>query len=196
MGLIFQSYASDGVGIDDQLMDLQPTSSSQPSFPSSGLLCWSTSRIPSFGTSWYPVSGAVPGVLTLGTVEPVLVQGAQDMEVDLTGSAAEITVVVLHPLLLLIKRMDTHRPVLKEREEVRAFGRVWPQGVLARISITEPHNPASSLNQQLGIGKGQGWQGHPGGSANLNHNRRLHLDGHRPRGSMMIEVKVPRTWVR
>ena len=132
----------------------------------------------------------------LGTVEPVLVRGAQDMEVDLTGSAAEITVVVLHPLLLLIKRMDTHRPVLKDREEVRVFGRVWPQGVSARISITEPHNPASSLNQQLGIGKGQRWQGHPGGSVNLNHNRRLHLDGHRPRGSMMIEVKVPRTWVR
>ena len=102
------------------------------------------------------MSGVVPGVLILGIVEPALVQGVQDMEVDLTGSAAEITVVVLHPLLLLTKRMDPHLPVLKDWEEVRAFGRVWPQGVSARISITEPHKPASNPNQQLGIGKGQG----------------------------------------
>jgi len=129
----------------------------------------------------------------LGIAEPALVQGAQGMEADLAGSAAEITVAVLRPLLLLIKRMDLHRLVLKDREEDRDFGRVWPQGVSARISITEPHNPASSRNQQLGIGKGQGLQGHPGGSVNLSHNLRLHLDGDRPQGSMMIEVKVPRT---
>jgi len=136
------------------------------------------------------VNGVVLGALTRGTVAPVPVHGVRGLE---AGIMAGITVVVLHHLPLLTQRTVLHRPDLKDKVEVRAFGQGWPQAASVRISITGLHNPALNLNRRLGIGKDPGRRGHPGGLVNPNHN---HLDGDRPQGSMMIEVRVPRTWVR
>lgn len=137
------------------------------------------------------MNGEVPGVPTRGTVAPAPVHGVRGQE---AGILAEITVVVLHHLLLLLtQRTVLRRPDLKDKAEVRAFGQAWPQAVSVRISMTGLHNPVRNLNRRLGIGKGLRRRGHPGGLVNPSHN---HLDGDRPRGSMMIEVKVPRTWVR
>jgi len=176
------------------LTESQPTISFRPSFPSSGSLCSSTSRITSSDTLFYPVNGVVPGVPTRGAVAPVPVQGVQDLEADIM---VETTAVVLHHLLLLLtQRMDLRHPGSKDKAEVQASGQAWPQAVSVRISITEPHNPVRNLNRRLGIGKDLGWRGHPGGLVNPNPNRRLHLDGDRPRGSMTIEARVPQTWVQ
>ena len=175
------------------LTESQPTISFRPSFPSSGSLCSSISRITSSDTSFYPVNGVVPGVLTRGTVAPVPVQRVQDLEAD---TMVEITVAVLHHLLLLTQRMDLRHSDPKDKAEVQASGLAWPQAASVRISITEPHNPVRNLSRRLGIGKGLGWRGHPGGLVNPNRSRRLHLDGDRPRGSMMIGVRVLRTWVQ
>lgn len=174
----------------DSLTEPQPTSFFRPSFPSSGFLCSFTSHITSSDTLLYPVNGGVPGALTRGTVAPVPVHGVRVLE---AGILAGITVVVLHHLLLLTQRTVLRRPSLEDKAEVRAFGQGWPQAAPVRTSTTGPHNPVRNLNRRLGIGKGLGRQGHPGGLVNPSHN---HLDGDRPQGSMMIEVRVPRTWVR
>ena len=143
------------------------------------------------------MNGVILGVLPQGTVAPVPVRGGQDPEADITGLMVEITVVVLHRLLLLpTQKMDLRRPGLKDKAEVRAFGQAWLQAASVRIFITEPHNPVRNLSRRLGIGKDLGWRGHPGGLVNHNHNRRLHLDGDRLQGLMIIEVKVPRTSVQ
>lgn len=146
--------------------------------------------------SFYPVNGVVLGVLQRGTVAPVLVRGVQDPEADPAGLVVEITLVVLHHLPLPTQRMDLRRPDLKDKAEVRAFGQVWQQVASARISITGPRNPVRSLNRRLGIGKGLGWRDRRDILVSLNRNRRLHLDGDRPRGPMIIEVKVPQISVQ
>ena len=142
------------------------------------------------------MNGVVPGVLPQGTVVPDLARGVQDPEGDPTGSTVETTVVVLHHLPPLTQRVKVRRPRPKDKVEVRAFGRVWLRADWVRISITGPHNLARNPNRRLGTGKGLGWRDRRGGLANLNRNRGLRPDGGRPRGSTIIEAKVPRTWVQ
>ena len=148
------------------------------------------------------MSGAVPGVPSRGTVVPVLVHGVQvsgvDL-VDLAGSMGGTTVVVLHHLPLLTQKKALH-PNLKA--EVPDSGQVWQQVVWVHTSSTEPPNHANNLNlnrnlnRRLGTGNGPGWRDRLGGLVNPNRNRHLHRGGDRLRRLMIIEEKVPRTWVR
>ena len=114
----------------------------------------------------------------------------------ITDLVVETIALVLDHLPLLTRRVEVRLPLLKDKAEARAFGLVWRRAVWARISTTEQRNPEHNLNQRLGIGNGLRWRGRRGGLADLNHNRRLGIVGVRPRGSTIIEVKVPQTWVQ